>query len=206
MTRLDPSERLARYGPTVGDRIRLGDTDLWLRVAEDRQAPGDEPQWGYAKNLGPRGTQSGRAGPSELDVVVVGAVVVDPMIGAVKADIGIKDGRIVGVGRAGNAAISDGIELPIGPHTAPINAYGLIATPGAVDSHVHAISPQLVPAALSCDGRWLGRRSPRRKRRPVVRDRPRDDATDRGPVPPGRDRGSGAARLSLTLRPRCRRP
>jgi urease subunit alpha len=67
----------------------------------------------------------------------------------VKADIGIKDGRIVGVGRAGNAAISDGIELDIGPHTAPISGYGLIATPGAVDSHVHAISPRLLPAALS---------------------------------------------------------
>ena len=94
-------------------------------------------------------TQSGRAGPSELDVVVTGAVVVDPTIGVVKADIGIKDGRIVGVGRAGNAAISDGIELDIGPHTAPISGYGLIATPGAVDSHVHAISPRLLPAALS---------------------------------------------------------
>jgi urease subunit alpha len=141
VTRLDPAEALARYGPTAGDRVRLGDTNLWLRVGEDRQAPGDEPQWGYAKNLGPRMTQAGRAGPSELDMVVVGALVVDPTIGVVKADIGIKDGRIVGVGRAGNDAISDGIDLPIGPHTAPINAYGLIATPGAVDSHVHAISP-----------------------------------------------------------------
>ena len=94
-------------------------------------------------------TQSGRAGPSELDVVVTGAVVVDPTIGVVKADIGIKDGRVVGVGRAGNRAISNGIELDIGPHTMPISGYGLIATPGAVDSHVHAISPRLLPAALS---------------------------------------------------------
>ena len=94
-------------------------------------------------------TQAGRAGPSELDVVVTGAVVVDPTIGVVKADIRIKDGRIVGVGRAGSGAISDGIDLEIGPHTAPISGYGLIATPGAVDSHVHAISPQLMPAALS---------------------------------------------------------
>ena len=149
MSRLSPEERLARYGPSTGDRIRLADSDLWIRVAEDRQAPGDEPHWGYAKNLRGRMTQSGRAGPSELDVVVTGAVVVDPTIGVVKADIGIKDGRIVGVGRAGNPAISDGIELDIGPHTAPISGYGLIATPGAVDSHVHAISPQLLPAALS---------------------------------------------------------
>ena len=149
MSRLSPEERLARYGPSTGDRIRLADSDLWIRVAEDRQATGDEPQWGYAKNLRGRMTQSGRAGPSELDVVVTGAVVVDPTFGVVKADIGIKDGRIVGVGRAGNAAISDGIELDIGPHTAPISGYGLIATPGAVDSHVHAISPRLLPAALS---------------------------------------------------------
>ncbi len=146
---LSPEERLARYGPTTGDRIRLGDTELWVRVAEDRQAPGDEPIWGYAKTLRPQMTQSGRATPSELDAVVAGAVVIDPTIGIVKADIGIKDGRIVRVGRAGNAAISDGIELEIGPHTQPIMAYGLIATPGAIDSHVHLISPELLPAALS---------------------------------------------------------
>ncbi len=73
----------------------------------------------------------------------------DPVVGVVKADIGIKDGRIVGVGRAGNPGISEGIELPIGPHTQPIMGYGLIATPGAVDSHVHLISPELLPAALS---------------------------------------------------------
>ena len=148
MSRLSPDERLARYGPTTGDRVRLADTDLWIRVDADRQAPGDEPIWGYAKTLRPRGTQ-GQAGPSELDVVVAGALVVDPVIGIVKADIGIKDGRVVGVGRAGNPSISEGIELPIGPHTRPIMGYGLIATPGAIDSHVHSISPQLLPAALS---------------------------------------------------------
>jgi len=148
MTRLSPADRLARYGPSTGDRVRLADTDLWVRVAEDRQAPGDEPIWGYAKTIRPRSAQ-GRPSPSELDVVIAGALVLDPLLGAVKADIGIKDGRIVGVGRAGNGAISDGIELPIGPHTQPIMGYGLIATPGAVDSHVHAISPALLPAALS---------------------------------------------------------
>jgi len=148
MSRLSPTERLARYGPTVGDRVRLADTDLWVTVADDRQAQGDEPIWGYAKTIRPRSTQ-GRPSPSELDVVVAGALVLDPVIGAVKADIGIKDGRIVGVGRAGNGAISDGIELPIGPHTQPIMGYGLIATPGAIDSHVHVISPALFPAALS---------------------------------------------------------
>ena len=117
---------------------------------EDRQAPGDEPIWGYAQERSARGWRrpAGRR-PSELDAVVAGVVVIDPTIGVVKADIGIKDGRIVGVGRAGNPGISDGIELEIGPHTAPIMGYGLIATPGAVDSHVHLISPELLPAALS---------------------------------------------------------
>ena len=148
MKRLSPTERLARYGPTAGDRVRLGDTDLWVRVEDDRQAPGDEPIWGYAKTLRPRSVQ-GRPSDSELDVVIAGALVLDPLIGAVKADIGIKDGRIVGVGRAGNERMSPGIELRIGPHTQPIMGYGLIATPGAIDSHVHLISPELLPAALS---------------------------------------------------------
>ena len=149
MSRLSPAERRARFGPQLGDRIRLGDTDLWIEVDEDRQAPGDEPIWGYAKDIRLGMAQSGTAGPSELDAIVVGAVVVDPAIGVIKADIGIKDGRIAGVGRAGNPAISDGIELVIGPHTRPISGYGLIATPGAVDSHVHFISPNLIAAALA---------------------------------------------------------
>jgi len=149
VSRLSPSERRARFGPSAGDRIRLGDTDLWIRVEEDRQAPGDEPIWGYAKDIRLGLTQSGSVGPSELDAVVVGAVVVDPLLGVIKADIGIKDGRVAGVGRAGNPGISDGIDLRIGPHTAPISGYGLIATPGGVDSHVHTVSPNLIPAALS---------------------------------------------------------
>ena len=148
MTQLSPSERLARFGPTMGDRVRLGDTNLWIRVAEDRQVPGDEAIWGYAKTIRPRALQ-GPSTPSELDVLVAGALVLDPLLGAVKADIGIKDGRIVGVGRAGTRAQGDGIDLPIGPHTQPIMGYGLIATPGAIDSHVHLISPELLPGALS---------------------------------------------------------
>jgi urease subunit alpha len=148
MTRTGVEESLARFGPTTGDRIRLGDTDLWARVEADLQAPGDEPQLGYAKSLRPRMTQ-GEAGPSELDIVITGAVVIDPLVGIVKADIGIKDGRIVGVGRAGNGEISDGIDLPIGPHTFPQPGYGLIATAGAIDSHVHLLSPNLLPAALA---------------------------------------------------------
>ena len=151
----DPHYR-ARFGPTTGDRVRVADSDLWLRVEEDRQAHGDEPIWGYGKTIRVRGTQAPHAGPSELDTVIVGALIVDPVIGVVKADIGIKDGRIVGVGGARSSAgayhgdvVDPGEGLQIGPHTEPIIAYGLVATPGVVDSHVHLITPQIVPAALS---------------------------------------------------------
>ena len=139
-----------RYGPTVGDRIRLADTDLWVRVEDDHVGYGDEPIWGYAKNLRSRMTQYDRAAPeSELDVLVAGVVVIDPVLGVVKTNLGIKDGRIVGLGRAGNPDITAGVELQVGPSTLPINGYGLIATPGAIDSHVHLITPRLVPVALS---------------------------------------------------------
>jgi urease subunit alpha len=149
VSRLSPAEHRARFGPSAGDRIRLADTDLWIRVEEDRQAIGDEPIWGYAKDLRLGMAQSGSAGPSELDAVVVGAVIVDPVLGILKADIGIKDGRVAGIGRAGNPAITDGVDLRIGPATRPISGYGLIATPGGVDSHVHFVSPNLIPAALA---------------------------------------------------------
>jgi len=149
MPSLSRSKFYTRYGPALGDRIKVADADLWLRVDDDRQAHGDEPLWGYGKTIRLRQAQSDQAGPSELDTVIVGAVIVDPPLGVVKADIGIKDGRIVGIGACGNPAISDGIDLPIGPHTEPIIAYGLVATPGAVDSHVHLITPELIPAALS---------------------------------------------------------
>jgi urease subunit alpha len=148
--RISRAEYIARYGPTVDDRIRLGDTDLWIRVEDDLTALGDEPHWGYGKTLRSGMTQQDRATRgSELDVVIGGVVVVDPLLGILRADIGIKDGRIVGVGRAGNPDITQGIELPIGPNTWPIPARGLIATAGAIDSHVHLLSPRLVGAALS---------------------------------------------------------
>ena len=150
MTRLSAEEYRLRYGATTGDRVRLGDTDLWVRVGEDRTARGDEPVWGYAKNLRSRMTQwDGATGPSELDIVLTGALVIDPVLGVIKADIGIKDGRIAGIGRSGSPAISDGIDLVIGPRTKAYMAYGLIATPGGVDTHIHTIGPELLAPALS---------------------------------------------------------
>ena len=143
-------EYARRYGPTTGDRVRLADTDLWVEVEEDHVGYGDEPLWGYGKNIRSRMTQFDRAtGDSELDVLIAGVVLVDPFLGVLKTNIGIKDGRIVGIGRAGNPDITAGVDMTIGPNTLPIMGYGLIATAGAVDSHVHLITPNLVPVALS---------------------------------------------------------
>ncbi len=139
-----------RFGPTTGDRIRLADTDLWLRVEDDHVGYGDEPLWGYAKNIRSRMTQQDRAASdSELDVLIAGVLLIDPLLGVIKTNIGIKDGRIAGIGRAGNPDLISGVDLTIGPDTLPIMGYGMIATAGAIDSHVHLITPRLVPVALS---------------------------------------------------------
>jgi urease subunit alpha len=143
-------EHATRHGPTTGDRIRLGDTALWIRIERDLTDPADQALWGYAKNWRSGMAQHDRATKeSELDTIVASAVVLDPVLGVVKADIGIKDGRIAGIGRAGNPDITDGVDLTIGPNTWPIPCHGLIATAGAVDSHVHLLSPRLLPVALS---------------------------------------------------------
>jgi urease subunit alpha len=143
------AEYASRYGPTTGDRVRLADTDLWVEVEEDHVGYGDEPLWGYGKNIRSRMTQSDRTTDSELDVLIAGVLLIDPFLGVLKTNIGIKDGRIVGIGRAGNPDITSGIDMTIGPNTLPIMGYGLIAAAGAVDSHVHLITPNLVPVAMS---------------------------------------------------------
>jgi urease subunit alpha len=144
------SEHALRHGPTTGDHVRLGDTDLWIRVENDLTEPADQVLWGYAKNFRSRMSQHDRAtSESELDAVIGGAIVVDPLLGIVKADVGIKDGRVVGIGRAGNPDITNGVDLTIGPGTWPIPCHGLIVTSGAIDSHVHLLSPRLIPVALS---------------------------------------------------------
>jgi urease subunit alpha len=150
VTTLRQSDYSARFGPTTGDRVRLGDTGLWLRVEDDHVGYGDEPVWGYARNLRSRMTQQDHAtADSELDVLIAGVLVVDPLLGVVKTSIGVKDGRIVGIGRAGNPDVTSGVDLTIGPNTLPVMGYGLIATAGGVDSHVHLITPKLIPVALS---------------------------------------------------------
>ena len=148
--RTSRQEYALRFGPTAGDRIRLGDTDLWVRVERDDVGYGDEPVWGYAKNFRSRQAQFDRApADSELDMLIAGVVVIDPFLGVVKASIGIKDGRIAGIGRAGSPDVTAGVDLTIGPSTWPVNGYGLIATTGAIDSHVHLLTPRLIPVALA---------------------------------------------------------
>lgn len=154
MTSLDRARYAALYGPTAGDRIRLADTNLLVEVEEDRSAgpaPGDEVVFGGGKVIRESMGQS-RASRAEgtPDTVITGAVVLDHW-GVVKADIGIRDGRIVALGKAGNPDTMDGVHpgLVIGPGTEIIAGNGKILTAGAVDSHVHLISPTILDTAIA---------------------------------------------------------
>ncbi|MEU8002026.1 urease subunit alpha [Catellatospora sp. NPDC049111] len=152
MTILVSRERYAAlYGPTTGDRIRLADTNLLIEVEEDRCAGGDEAVFGGGKVIRESMGQS-RATRAQgaLDTVITGAVILDHW-GIVKADIGIRDGRIVAIGRAGNPDTMPGVhpDLVIGPATEVVAGNGKIVTAGAVDTHVHFICPQLVHEALA---------------------------------------------------------
>ena len=147
--RIDRRHYADLYGPTTGDRVRLGDTALIAEVERDLTSYGDECKFGGGKVLRDgQGQKAGASGAEALDCVITNALILD-WTGIYKADVGIKDGRIAGIGRAGSPAISDGIDLVVGPHTKSYGAYGLIATPGGVDSHVHTIDPELLPPALA---------------------------------------------------------
>ena len=140
----------ALYGPTTGDRIRLADTDLWIEVTEDRCVGGDEAVFGGGKVIRESmGQSTATRAEGTPDVVITGAVVLDHW-GVIKADVGIRDGRIVGIGKAGNPDITDGVDpaLVIGPATEIMSGNGRILTAGAVDCHVHLICPQLLDEAL----------------------------------------------------------
>jgi urease subunit alpha len=140
----------ARYGPTTGDRIRLGDTNLLALIEREETSYGDEVLRGWGKTMRTGVMMNDRlSAASELDTLISNVVVIDPVIGIVKASIGIKDGLIVGVGRAGNADIVDNPDLLIGSATAPLYGQGFIATPGGIDTHVHLVQPRLIPVALS---------------------------------------------------------
>ena len=151
MAIIDRSSYAAMYGPTAGDQVRLADTDLWIEVEEDRTAGGEEAVFGGGKSIREsmaQGTISRADGA--LDTVITNAVILD-WWGIIRADIGIRSGRIVGIGHAGNPDISDGIDvdLHIGPSTDVIAGEGRIVTAGAFDSHVHLLSPSQIHEALA---------------------------------------------------------
>jgi len=140
----------ARYGLTTGDTLRLGDTNLHIRIEHDYTSYGDEVLAGFGKTVRDGLMANSRLGrESELDLVLTNAIILDPVLGVIKGNIGIKGGRIVGIGRAGNPDISENIDLLIGTSTAVLPCAGLIATPGGIDSHVHLLSPRLFATALS---------------------------------------------------------
>jgi urease subunit alpha len=141
------------YGPTTGDRFRLADTNLVCEIERDLTVPGDEAVFGGGKTIRDGMAQSSSLTNADgaLDLVITSVVVLDATLGVVKCDVGIRDGRIVGLGKAGNPDAMDGVspDLVIGGGTEVISGEGLIATPGGVDTHVHMISPQQVWAAIS---------------------------------------------------------
>jgi urease subunit alpha len=151
MSIVDRRRYAALYGPTKGDRVRLADTNLLIEVEEDLSAGGDEAVFGGGKVIRESMGQS-RATRAEgtPDTVITGAIVLDHW-GVMKADVGIRDGRIVALGKAGNPDTMDGVhpDLVIGPNTEIIAGNGRILTAGAIDCHVHLICPQIIEEALS---------------------------------------------------------
>ena len=148
MSRIDRRAYADMYGPTIGDRVRLGDTELWIEVEHDHALYGEEVKFGGGKVIRDGMGQSQRTqAEGAVDTVITNALIVDHW-GIVKADIGIKDGRIAVIGKAGNPDIQPGVNIVIGPGTEAIAGEGLIATAGGIDSHIHFICPQQVEEAL----------------------------------------------------------
>ncbi|MEX2615533.1 MAG: urease subunit alpha [Alphaproteobacteria bacterium] len=146
--RIERGAYAAMYGPTIGDRVRLADTDLIIEVEEDRTIYGEEVKFGGGKVIrdGMGQSQVSRAGGA-VDTVITNALILDHW-GVIKADIGIRDGRIVGIGKAGNPDTQPGVDIVIGPGTEAIAGEGRIVTAGGIDAHIHWICPQLVDDAL----------------------------------------------------------
>jgi urease subunit alpha len=140
------------YGPTTGDRVRLGDTDLVIEVERDHAVYGEEVKFGGGKVIRDGMGQSQRASRdlTVADTVITNAVIIDAA-GIIKADVGIRDGRIAGIGKAGNPDVQPGVDVVIGPGTEVIAGEGLLLTAGGIDTHIHFISPQQCEEAL-CSG------------------------------------------------------
>src|SRR5438552_1228647 len=138
----------AMFGPTTGDRMRLADTELVIEIEEDRTIYGEEVKFGGGKVIRDGMGQSQRSREEgAVDTVITNAVILDHW-GIVKADVGIRDGRICGIGKAGNPDIQPGVGIVIGPGTEIIAGEGKIVTAGGIDSHIHLICPQLCDEAL----------------------------------------------------------
>jgi urease subunit alpha len=135
------------FGPTTGDRVRLADTDLWIEVEKDYTVYGEEVKFGGGKVIRDGMGQSQLMSAKVADTVITNALIVDHW-GIVKADIGIKDGRIWKIGKAGNPDIQPAITIPIGAGTEIIAGEGMIVTPGGIDAHIHFICPQQIEEAL----------------------------------------------------------
>ncbi|KAG6004936.1 Urease [Claviceps maximensis] len=151
MAQMDRAAYAVMFGPTTGDLVRLGNTSLWIQVERDMTSYGDECKFGGGKTLREgMGQASGRRDADSLDVVVTNALIVD-WTGIYKADIGIKNGLIVGVGKAGNPDVMDGVaaNMVVGSCTDVVAAEGKIVTAGGIDSHIHFICPQLANEALA---------------------------------------------------------
>jgi urease subunit alpha len=153
MTEISRQEYAGLFGPTVGDKIRLGDTDLFIEVERDLRVLGDEAIYGGGKTLrdGMGVNNQLTSASGALDLVITNVTIVDAVLGVVKADVGIKDGLIAGIGKAGNSGTMDGVTpgLDVGPATEAISGEQLILTAGGIDTHVHYIAPQQAYAALS---------------------------------------------------------
>src|SRR4030081_1987738 len=136
------------FGPTVGDRLRLADPDLFIEIEKDLTVYGEEVKFGCGKVIRNGMGQSQRETKDAVDTVITNAIIVDHS-GIIKADIGIKAGRIAGIGKAGNPDIQPGVTIVIGPGTEAIAGENMIATAGGIDSHIHFICPQQIDEAIS---------------------------------------------------------
>jgi urease subunit alpha len=147
MTKISRSAYAALYGPTTGDRVRLADTELLVEVEQDLTVYGEEVTFGGGKVIRDGMGQSQATSADSMDLVFTNALIIDHW-GIVKADIGVKAGRIAAIGKAGNPDIQRGVNIVIGPGTEIIAAEGQIVTAGGIDSHIHFICPQQVDDAL----------------------------------------------------------
>ena len=145
--RMDRTAYAEMFGPTVGDRVRLADTDLWIEVEKDFTIYGEEVKFGGGKVIRDGMGQSQRMHKDVVDTVITNALILDHW-GIVKADIGLKGGYIAAIGKAGNPDIQPGVNIVIGGATEVIAGEGMIVTPGGIDTHIHFISPQQVDEAL----------------------------------------------------------